>query len=340
MRNRFKHFLFSGLEIGQVNALSRRTRKRSLLIITYHSVLPYSEKFNNFDYRNCVTSENFREQLKFLKKKYNVVTMKEAEERLKADRLSGYECVITFDDGFRNNHAHAMPLLVEAGLSAVFYISTAFIGRREMLWTEKVNAILLNADVPSVTIHLGGEYKLPLGNRLERENASVKVRTILKYKPWQVQENVVRELMEETGYEPRMVDADPERYAFMNWDEVREMASAGMEIGSHTHNHYLLNMLSEEESYRELKVSRERIEKELGTSCTLFSYPNGAEGNFLPVHFRQLEELGYSSAVTQIPGVNHPGDNIYALNRTNISARMDMAVFKSYLAGTQKLLTF
>ncbi len=339
MRNRFKHFLFSGLEYGQVNALSRRTRKRSLIIITYHSVLPYSEKFESFDYRNCVSTENFKKQLIFLKRKYNVIGFKEAERRLRDNKLSGYECVVSFDDGFRNNYTHALPLLKEMGLSAVFYVTTAFIGRQDMLWTEKVNAILLNAEVSKVNIHLDGLQTISLANRDERENASVKVRTYLKYKPRHVQESILRELVDETGYEPHLVENDPERYAFMTWDEVREMKEAGMEIGSHTQNHYLLNMLSEEESYRELKGSKEVLEKELGRDCTLFSYPNGAEGNFLPLHFRQLKELGYSSAVTQIPGVNHPGDNMYALYRINISARMDMAVFKAYLAGTQKLLT-
>ncbi len=331
--------MFSGLEYGQVNALSRRKRKKSLLIITYHSVLPYSEKFNDFDYRNCVSTENFREQLKFLKRKYNVISLKEAEKRLREDKLDGYECVISFDDGFRNNYAHAVPLLKEMRLSAVFYVTTDFIGRRDMLWTEKVNAILMNAPVSTVDIHLDGLQTISLMNNNERENASVKVRTFLKYKPRRVQESVLRELVEKTGYEPQLVQKDPARYAFMTWDEVRAMRDAGMEIGSHTRSHYLLNMLSEKESWEELKISKEVIEKELGESCTLFSYPNGAEGNFLPHHFKQLEELGYSSAVTQIPGVNHPGENMYALYRINISARMDLTIFKAYLAGTQKLLT-
>ncbi|RMH60197.1 MAG: polysaccharide deacetylase family protein [Calditrichaeota bacterium] len=339
MRSKLKHFLYSGLEWGHINDIARHRRKKALLIITYHSVLPPSEKFRNFDYRNCVTTDSFAAQLRYLKKKYRVISLKEAEERLQNHDLHGYECVITFDDGFLNNRRYAMPILQSLGLSAVFYVTSAFIGTEEMLWTEKVNAILMNAQTEGVTVQLDEPVYYSLQNTKKREEASVHLRTWLKYQPVREQERVVRALIEATGYTPRLVDSDPERYAFMTWDDVRVMRDAGMEIGSHTAHHYLLNMLTEKESYYELKESRETIEKELDQACTFFSYPNGAVGNFLPVHFKQLAELGYTNAVTQVPGVNKPEDNIYALNRVNISAGMDMSVFKAYCSGAYKLLT-
>ena len=333
MKSLLKNLFYASLEKGMINEFRRRKHRNSLLILTYHSVLPYSEKFADFDYRNCVSTEAFSEQLAFLKRKYEVITLKEAEKRLRNNTLHGYECVITFDDGFKNNHDYALPVLQKHGLTAVFYITTSFIGSREMLWTEKINAIVMNAPVQEIELNMEQPIHIPLRTVGDREKASVKLRTWLKYQPRFQQENVARTLMEATGYIPDGVAKDADRYAFMTWDEVRSMRDAGMEIGSHTAHHYLLNMLSEEESHTELRESREIIEKELSESCTLFSYPNGAEGNFYPLHFKQLNDLGYTSAVTQIPGFNKPGDNLYALNRVNISAGMTLNVFKAYCAG-------
>lgn len=49
----------------------------------------------------------------------------------------------------------------------------------------------------------------------------------------------------------------------LTWDQVREMAAAGMEFGSHTVQHYELDKLSEQEIQAELALSKSVIEKEL-----------------------------------------------------------------------------
>ncbi len=338
MRNRLKQFLYAGLEYGGINSVFRKKNRHSLLILTYHSVLPYSDKFESFDYRNCVSCERFDEQLSILKKSYRPITLSMAMERLQTKSLQGREVVITFDDGFLNNHKYALPVLQKHGLSSVFYISTAFIGKQEMLWTEKVNDIIMNAPVKSITVDFGEKTRLKLQTVIDRENASVRVRNYLKYQPWKTQENVIGALISETGYSPKAINADPDRYAFMNWDNVRELDKAGMEIGSHTHNHLLLNMLNAQESYKELKDSRDLIEKNLKKKCPFFSYPNGAVGNFLPHHYDQLKELGYTCAVTQVPGFNTYQTPSYALQRINITSKMDNIVFKACLSGSRNLL--
>lgn len=51
--------------------------------------------------------------------------------------------ILTFDDGYRDNYDNALPLLVERGMTATFFISTDFIdeGRPEYLTWDMVRAM-------------------------------------------------------------------------------------------------------------------------------------------------------------------------------------------------------
>ena len=83
----------------------------------------------------------------------------------------------------------------------------------------------------------------------------------------------------QTGSEDSPVDAQ-ERYAFLNWGEVKAMARARITFGSHTHTHPILTPLSEREVNFEVAESRRLIGEQLGTECRFFSYPNGKQVDF------------------------------------------------------------
>src|SRR5262249_18707863 len=59
-------------------------------------------------------------------------------------------------------------------------------------------------------------------------------------------------------------DAHLPRMANLTWDEVREMASLGHDIGSHTVSHANMSELSDEDALRELTESRRALEERLG----------------------------------------------------------------------------
>src|SRR4051794_14615381 len=61
----------------------------------------------------------------------------------------------------------------------------------------------------------------------------------------------------------------------MGWDELRELAERGWEIGSHTRTHPHLPALGDEELATELRGSRAELEDRLGVRCTSLAYPYG-----------------------------------------------------------------
>jgi peptidoglycan/xylan/chitin deacetylase (PgdA/CDA1 family) len=85
----------------------------------------------------------------------------------------------------------------------------------------------------------------------------------------------------------------------LTWPQLRELADAGWEIGSHTCSHPRLTDLDEDALARELRSSKAHIEAELGRPCTSLAYPYGI------ANARALDatrEAGYAWAGT-IPRV-------------------------------------
>ncbi len=65
------------------------------------------------------------------------------------------------------------------------------------------------------------------------------------------------------------------RQATLTWDQVREMAAAGVEFGAHTATHPRLSRLSPAQIEHELTQSRDAIAEQLGAPPTSFAYPYG-----------------------------------------------------------------
>jgi len=74
---------------------------------------------------------------------------------------------------------------------------------------------------------------------------------------------------------PELAGDDPAELATMSWDELREHADRGVQIGSHTVSHSHLTRLSDAELRRELEASKEEAEAELDRPCRELAYPYG-----------------------------------------------------------------
>tara|TARA_B110000438_G_C15760764_1_gene627177 strand:+ start:696 stop:1535 length:840 start_codon:yes stop_codon:yes gene_type:complete len=92
---------------------------------------------------------------------------------------------------------------------------------------------------------------------------------------------------------------------FLSWNDCRDLANAGMIIGSHTTNHVHLADLNYDLAKFELKGSKDKIEAELKLPCNHFCCPFGREGIdfFGHRHPKIAKELGYKSFLTGHRGI-------------------------------------
>ncbi|MGH8023446.1 MAG: polysaccharide deacetylase family protein, partial [Limisphaerales bacterium] len=106
-----------------------------LPVLMWHSISDDPEPGVRPYYRICTNSARFREQMQWLKDNgYCGVTLsaglaalKTQSENLQRPALQPRPVVLTFDDGFRNFHTAAWPILREFGFSATMYLPTRFI---------------------------------------------------------------------------------------------------------------------------------------------------------------------------------------------------------------------
>jgi len=113
---------------------------------------------------------------------------------------------------------------------------------------------------------------------------------------------------------------------YMTWEQVRALQARGMEIGSHTLAHRALTSLPPAERQRDVRASKEALEWRLGRPAAFLSYPFG---EYDAAMFAILQQAGYRGACTTAPGLNKPGDNLYALKRINIHrSRLGMWEFR------------
>src|ERR1051326_621116 len=122
----------------------------------------------------------------------------------------------------------------------------------------------------------------------------------------------------------------PKGETFLNWDQIRELAVAGIDIGSHSCSHLPLSELSHDEVTRELDGSRSLLETNVGASQIPLSYPFG-QTSVSVAH--AAKSLGFTCAIAQDAGPNSETNSLYQLSRTVIASDDDVATFAARVSG-------
>ena len=98
----------------------------------------------------------------------------------------------------------------------------------------------------------------------------------------------------------------------MSWEQIRELAAAGVTIGSQTASHPHMPLRSAAENAAEIAKSNQRFKKELGAVPTLFAYPFGENSSAVQAVVRSA---GFQAAFGQHSGVLYHGADYFFLPR-------------------------
>lgn len=333
-----KQTIFSCLHASGALGLARQLRRRSLVVVTYHGVLPTPDDTDHFLYGNFVASSAFELQMAWVRRHYNPVGLTQVVRAAEGgEPLPDRALAVTFDDGFANNHRFAWPILRKYGVPATVFLATGHIGiPGAQLWTERVKrAVFLSkaSRLPAVVAALG---ELPLGDETERADSARKVLGRLKRMAPAERDRHLAELERVCG-RPPLTHEDRDRYDFLGWDDVRAMADDGAEFGSHTVTHPIMSTVDDEALAREVSDSRREIESRLQRPCVTFAYPNGQPGDFGPREERALAAAGYHVGFKLYGGLNSTLAGPLTLDRVNITRGVSPAMFDVVLTGTLRL---
>lgn len=103
---------------------SGRKGRGRVVVLVYHSVHRTQPNTNT-------KPEMFKDHIEWLTDCCEVVPLAEIPERATAASGSRPCVAITFDDGFANNYEHALPVLLDHGVAATFFITTGLVNGDE-----------------------------------------------------------------------------------------------------------------------------------------------------------------------------------------------------------------
>lgn len=330
-----KNAALSVLHHSGALGLARYGRRHGLVVMTYHGVLPGDDDRDDYLLGNFIASSAFDVQMAWISRRYAPVTMTQVVRAFTGGPpLPPRAIAVTFDDGFANNFRYAHPILRRHGVPATVFLTTGHIGvRGAQLWTERVKrAIYLSSATRLAVVVPGQPDGLPMESPPQRADAARRVLGLLKRLPPVRRDAHLQEIEEHLG-RPPLGPADADRYDFLSWREVREMAADGVEFGSHTVSHPILSTVSDDELRQELQQSKAAIEGQLDRECPAFAYPNGGDGDFGAREKAALKACGYQVAFSQSGGVNRRDADPFDVRRVNISRGFRPALLEASLSG-------
>ena len=118
----------------------------------------------------------------------------------------------------------------------------------------------------------------------------------------------------------------------MTWDDVRALDAQGFEIGSHTCTHADMGSVRAEEAEREIRLSRERLEQELGHPVGLFAFPYGHRAN-MRRDTRAIARREYRICCSAYGGHNTAPADPSNIRRVVISTGVTFLAFRAILEG-------
>jgi peptidoglycan/xylan/chitin deacetylase (PgdA/CDA1 family) len=204
-----------------------------------------------------VTPEQFEAQLQYLHEQgYESIALNDLLMAVQTGApLPPKPVVLTFDDGYRDNHEYALPLLQRYGYTGAFFLSVAFID-----------------------------------------------------------------------------SGNPE---YLTWDQVADMAAAGMDIEAHGYTHPDLRDSDMDDLIFQVLRPKEAIEARTSKMVRFFCYP---AGHYDERVIRVLRSANYWGALTLISGVEQRSDNTFEWERIRVRGRYDVQdldrILGVYMAGS------
>jgi peptidoglycan/xylan/chitin deacetylase (PgdA/CDA1 family) len=284
-----------------VNRLRRLARVPVITIVTYHHIAELDPGYPSDPEVADATPAQFRAQLEALARFGAPITLGELRAALAGGPLPRNPFMVTFDDGYRSCHDVALPILEAVGLPATFFVASSFIEERRLYWWERTALIRTRARRPRVTL----SYPHPRTIDLRAPTAVHALNDVIKDSPGLDVTRFLDELAHAADAEwDAAIERDYADRQIMTWDHVRALGRAGMDLGSHTRHHRVLQTLDDAALRDELAGSRADLERRLDRPVTAIAYPVGRR----IVHHARLRQAvvdaGYELGFTNASGVS------------------------------------
>jgi peptidoglycan/xylan/chitin deacetylase (PgdA/CDA1 family) len=219
-------------------AMFRWRATHRLTVLAYHSIEDMTR---------------FADHLEYLLRTMRPVSLQEVIDACAGrSELSERAVLVTFDDGERSIFELGMPLLRERSIPAVALVVTSVIDTQLPFWWIEVEELMHR-----------GHVTPPFPRLSPRETVNA-----LRGVPDQKRVAVIEELRRQSrGQSVRMNQ--------LTTPELRQLESAGIEVGNHSLTHACLSRCDDNKVRREIHESHRFLTEVLGHPPRSFAYPDG-----------------------------------------------------------------
>ena len=230
--------------------------------------------------------------------------------------------LITFDDGLQEQYLLAKPILDRHNIQAIYFINSINFIEKKVSLMHKIHLLRSQISPEDLVNRIQNELSLDATNLTAEERSkaelhynydnkeSAHLKYLLNFKLSTDQTTKIIDALFLVNFDADEVVSD----LYMTTNQLQELTRMNM-LGSHSHSHFALGLLSPENIANEIYITREFIDNFEHNKQHSISYPYGSiEACKNPVQ-TIAKQHGYSVGFTMERGINNKNSNKLLLKR-------------------------
>ena len=281
------------------------------------------------------TPQEFDRQMDYVRRNFRSLGVDDVLAAYRAGReLPPDSVLVTFDDGYRDNHDHALPILLRHGVKALFFVTTGNVNDRRLFWWERIRVLVARSQRATARIEYPHLEDFDLSSPAAKARSVHRLNNLVKRHVLMDLERFLSGLAAACGV--TWTETDEREHAqrtVMTWEQIKALHASGMGIGSHTCSHRVLHTLDSAALATELGESRAILERRTGVPVTTVAYPVGRSVADSPLVRRAVADAGYELGFTTMPGPNPlAASDPLDIKRLPIDRRTPAALTRTWMA--------
>lgn len=245
-----------------------------------------------------ITDSVFDQCLEFFTRHYNIVSLDEVRSSLDGGApLPPCSLLITFDDGYSDNHEYALPLLRRRKLPAVVFVVSDSVDRMRRPWQEEFFVAWSRGEISPDEVN-------DVFHALRGGTRELSVEEMARDIAWRgpsLSEDRVSDLFRRLRTPPSMAGIPRQ---MLTGRQLRDLQRNRVAVGAHGRTHVALPMASDPDG--ELALPRLELSKTLDAKgrhrVSAMSFPHG---QFTAELVQKARSQGYELLFTSRPCLNH-----------------------------------